>query len=341
VAVRASLIIPTRNRARFLARTLAALRHQRAAGFEIVIADDGSDDDTRAVVLAAQGALEIRYLRRAKVGTAAARNAAIRAARGDVLILCDDDRVADPDLVGDHLAAHAEGTPCVAVGRQRGLFAAWSTDAAYRAVDVAALLARHPGLAPRLTEPAAELVTLEMIRDDLPGVLAGFELDEPWWEGYARVVLERWGAALEGFAFPWTLGVGGNCSMQRALAEQVGLLDERFVGWGLEDNDLHYRLHRAGARTVMLDRGVNYHQVHRRGPERAGEWARNALYMMDKHDALDVTLYLTVCRGRLSLDGANQIAREHAALGAAARHLVAELMRLSKEQLRVLVAASP
>jgi glycosyltransferase involved in cell wall biosynthesis len=341
VAVRASLIIPTRNRARFLARTLAALRHQRAADFEIVIADDGSDDNTREIVLAAQGELEIRYLRRAKVGVAAARNAAIRAARGDVLILCDDDRIADPGLVGDHLAAHAEGTPCVAVGRQRGLFAAWSADAAYSAVDVASLLARQPALAPRLAESSAELVTLEMIRDDLPGVVAGFELAEPWWEGYARVVLERWGATLEDFAFPWTLGVGGNCSMPRALAEQVGLHDERFVGWGLEDNDLHYRLHRAGARTVILEGGLNYHQVHRRGPERAWEWARNALYMIDKHDALDVTLYLTVCRRRLSLEDANRIAREHAALGDSARHLVAELIRLSKEQLRLLVAASP
>ena len=340
MALRASLIIPTRNRARFLARTLAALHHQRATDFEIVIADDGSDDDTREVVMAAQRALEIRYLRRAKVGTAAARNAAMRVARGDVLILCDDDRIADPGLVADHLAAHAEATPCVAVGRQRGLFAAWASDAAYSAADVAALLARHPALAPRLAEPAAELVTLDMIRDDLPSVLAGYDLDEPWWEGYARVVLARWGTALDDFAFPWTLGVGGNCSMPRALAEQVGLHDERFVGWGLEDNDLHYRLHRAGARTVVLERGVNYHQVHRRGPERAWEWSRNALYMMDKHDALDVTLYITVCRRRLSLEDANQIAREHAALGGAAPHLVAELLRLAKEQLRIAVAAA-
>jgi glycosyltransferase involved in cell wall biosynthesis len=340
VSVRASLIIPTRNRSRFLARTLAALRHQREPAFEVVIADDGSDDDTRDVVLAAQRDLEIRYLRRAKVGVAAARNAAIRAARGDVLILCDDDRLADPAFVADHLAAHAEGAPSVAVGRQRGVFAAWSADAAYTAADVASLLARHPELAPRLREPQAELVTPEMIRDDLVAVLAGFELDEPWWQGYAEVVLARWGTTLDGFAFPWTLGVGGNCSVPRALAEQVGLLDERFVGWGLEDNDFHCRLHRAGARTVVLDRGVNYHQVHRRGPELSWEWTRNALYMLDKHDALDVTLYLTVCRRRLSLEAANQIAREHAAVGDGAKHLVAELNRLAREHFRFLVATT-
>ena len=334
---RASLVIPTRNRARFLARTLAALRHQHERGFEVVIADDGSEDDTREVALAARAELDVRYLRRAPVGTAAARNAAIRVARGKLLILCDDDRVADPAFVADHLAAHADGAPRVAAGRQRGLFAAWSPDAAYSARDVAALVARHPALAPRLAEPEAELVTLAMIRDDLPGVLAGYDLDEPWWHGHARLVLERWGAALDGYAFPWTLGIGGNCSVPRALAEQVGLHDERFVGWGLEDTDFHYRLHRAGAATVMLAGGLNYHQVHRRGAERAWEWTRNARYLLDKHGTLEIALYINVCRRQLALDDANAIAREHAALGGAASHLVAELIRQTKDSLRIAV----
>lgn len=337
----ASLVIPTRNRSRFLARTLASLDGQRARAFEVVIADDGSDDDTREVAHGFRDRLDLRYIRRAHVGIAAARNAAIRAARGDLLILCDDDRVAGPEFVADHLAAHAEGTPCVAVGRQRGLFAAWSHDAAYAARDVVSLLARQPAALPRLAEPTAELVTPEMLRDDLPGTLAGFELDEPWWEGHARIVLERWGAALTGFAFPWTLGVGGNVSVPRALADEVGLLDERFVGWGLEDTDFHYRLHRAGARTVMLAGGLNYHQVHRRGGERAWEWARNAVYLLDKHPRVELALYLAVCRRRLSLEDANRIALEHAALGPAAEGLARELVRASQEQLRLLVAAAP
>lgn len=337
----ASLVIPTRNRARFLARTLAALHGQRERGFEVVIADDGSDDDTRDVALGFRAELELRYIRRAPVGIAAARNAAIRAARGEVLILCDDDRVADPGYVADHLAAHAAGPPCVAVGRQRGLFAAWTRDAAYTAADVVSLLGRHPEVLPRLAEPEAELVTAAMLRDDLAGTLAGFELDEPWWEGHAGPVMARWGTALDGFAFPWTLGVSGNVSVGRALAEQVGLFDERFVGWGLEDTDFHYRLHAAGARTQVLAGGLNYHQVHRRGPERAWEWTRNAITMLDKHPRLEVWLYLAVCRRRLTLADANQLALDHAAAGSAGLRLAAELVRAGREQLRLAVAAAP
>ncbi len=334
----ASLVIPTRNRASVLARTLAALRHQRDRAFEVVIADDGSTDGTRDVCLRFQAELDLRYVRRAPVGIAAARNAAIRASKGDVLISCDDDRIPDPDYVADHLAAHAGETPVVACGVQKALAADWSREAAYTAADVAALCARHPALVARFGEPAAELVSEAMIRADLPAALAAFELADPYWEHHARPVLAHW-PDLTGFAFPWTLGIGGNTSVPRALAEEVGLLDERFVGWGLEDADFHYRLHVAGARTVLMTGGANYHQVHRRGAERAWEWTRNALYFVDKHPALAIYLYVAVIRRRLSLVDANRIVREDAALGDAAPAVRAELLRLARENVRGLLAA--
>src|SRR4051812_19124769 len=251
MAPMASIVIPTRNRARFLARTLAAYTQQRERGFEIVIADDGSDDDTRDVARAFASELEIRYLRRAHVGPAGARNAAIRSARGEILIFADDDRIAAPDFVIDHLAAHAGDSRRLAAGRQRGLFAQWSRDAAYSALDITGLLVRHPDLVPVLAEPQAELITQAMLRDDLVGTLAGYEIDEPWWQGHAHGVLDAW-PGLAGYAFPWTLGVGGNLSLPRAVAHEVGLHDESFVGWGLEDTEFHYRLHVAGVRTVVL-----------------------------------------------------------------------------------------
>lgn len=339
VAPLASIVTPTRNRSAFLARTLTSYTQQRERGFEVVIADDGSEDDTREVARSFASELDLRYIRRAPVGIAAARNAAIRSARGDVVIFADDDRVAGPSFVADHLAAHATGDRRLAVGRQRGLFAEWSRDAAYSRDAIAALRARHPGLAAQLDEPRAELVTPAALRADLAGTLAAFELDEPWWHGYVRYVLDTW-PGLVGFAFPWTLGVGSNLSLRRAVAHEVGLHDEAFVGWGLEDNDFHYRLHVAGVETVVLDGGVNYHQIHRRGPERVAEWSRNALRMIDKHDSLNVLLYLSVCRRRLELGVANQIALDHAALAGAAPALVAELVRLTRDQLRASLRAT-
>jgi GT2 family glycosyltransferase len=199
------------------------------------------------------------------------------------------------------------------------------------------LLGHHPELLARLAEPEAELITPEALAADLEAAIAGFDLDEPWWESHPRLVLEQW-PELAGFAFPWSLGVTGNLSVPRAAAEQVGLLDERFVGWGLEDTDLHFRLHRAGATTVVLAGGLGYHQVHRRGPELAWEWARNAIYLLDKHASLELALWIAVCRRRLSLGDAQRIADDHAALGPGPHRLASELVRGIKDHLRAWLA---
>jgi glycosyltransferase involved in cell wall biosynthesis len=321
----ASLCIPTRNRSRFLARTLASYTQQRERRFELVIVDDGSTDDTREIARAASTELDVRYIRRAHSGIAASRNAAIRAARGPVLIFSDDDRLVDPGFVGDHVAAHAAATGlAVVAGSQRGLFAEWTTDAAFTTADVAALLARRPEL--RLGAEAQEVITPEMVRDDLAGVLAMYGLPEPWFETVARAAIARHGTALVGFPFPWTLAVGGNMSVSRAALEAVGLHDEQFVGWGLEDTELHYRLFLAGAKTQILDGGgLNYHQVHRRGPELAREWQKNAARLVAKHPTLDIALYLMVIRRAIDLPRAAALLAEASAAPTLADELVNQI----------------
>jgi glycosyltransferase involved in cell wall biosynthesis len=324
----------TRDKARFLDRTLASLAHQRGADFEVIVTDDGSTDDTREIAAKYRDALDLRYLRRAHQGRAAARNAAIRCAKGAILCFCDDDRIADPDFVRDHVAAHDDDdAPRVAIGRQRGIATLWSRTWGLHAADLAPIVARRPAIAARLAEPEAELVEVAAIADRFDEVIADLELPEPWWERYVAPALARYGAGLDGFAMPWTIGTTGNLSAPRALVEQVGLLDDSFVGWGLEDAELHLRLHRAGARTVILDGGRNWHQLHARPPELALEWGHNALRMLDKHADLDVALYLRVIHRRLGIEEASRLVDATAAAGAAAGPLAAELVRVVREHL--------
>ena len=97
-----SVVIPTYNAAATLDATLAALAAQEGvAPFEVVVADNGSVDDSAEV--ARRWADRLPLLRvvdasRAR-GVAAARNDGIRAARGDVVLLCDADDVTDPGWV--------------------------------------------------------------------------------------------------------------------------------------------------------------------------------------------------------------------------------------------------
>lgn len=87
--MKVSAVIPTYNRARFLPAAVASVRAQTHPCAEIVIVDDGSSDDTAAVV-AALGA-GVRYVRQANAGPAAARNRGIREAGGDLVAFLDTD----------------------------------------------------------------------------------------------------------------------------------------------------------------------------------------------------------------------------------------------------------
>ena len=86
-----TVIIPTRDRADLLPRAVASALGQTWTALEILIVDDGSVDDT-AGVLAGFDDPRIRVLRRhTPGGVSAARNEAVRAARGDYLALLDSD----------------------------------------------------------------------------------------------------------------------------------------------------------------------------------------------------------------------------------------------------------
>jgi glycosyltransferase involved in cell wall biosynthesis len=104
----ASVVIPTHNRARLLDRVLESFARQTAgrSAFEVVVVDDGSTDDTEAVWSAYADRLDTRYVRIDPAGTGAAKNAGIAAARAPVIVLADDDDLAAPDLVAEHVRVH-------------------------------------------------------------------------------------------------------------------------------------------------------------------------------------------------------------------------------------------
>jgi len=117
-----SVVIATHNRSALLARTLDALAGQRWPNdrLEIVVADNGSTDDTRAVVDAAavrDRAVRIHYLYVAEPGKSFAVNAALQVATGDLLLFTDDDVVPEPQWIERMTAALVETGADFAAGR--------------------------------------------------------------------------------------------------------------------------------------------------------------------------------------------------------------------------------
>jgi glycosyltransferase involved in cell wall biosynthesis len=86
-----SVIIPAHNAAEHLVETVSSALDQTYESVEVIVVNDGSTDDTGAI--AAQLGSRIRYVEQANAGPAAARNAALRVARGELIALLDaDDR---------------------------------------------------------------------------------------------------------------------------------------------------------------------------------------------------------------------------------------------------------
>jgi glycosyltransferase involved in cell wall biosynthesis len=84
-----SVVIPTFNRAEMLREALASLAAQRFQDFEIIVIDDGSEDDIESVTRAYD--LPLRYFRQPNSGPGAARNLGLRHARGQYVAFLDSD----------------------------------------------------------------------------------------------------------------------------------------------------------------------------------------------------------------------------------------------------------
>jgi GT2 family glycosyltransferase len=92
-----SIIVPTHQRPAALLRCLAAIARldYPPARFEVIVVNDGGEGGTRGIVARFENDLAITFLSQPRRGPAAARNAAARRARGELLAFTDDD--CEPD----------------------------------------------------------------------------------------------------------------------------------------------------------------------------------------------------------------------------------------------------
>jgi glycosyltransferase involved in cell wall biosynthesis len=87
-----SVIVPTYNRAYCICRAIDSVRAQTHSNWEILIVDDGSSDDTAALIASKyRDDPRVRYLYQANTGVSAARNAGIRESQGDYVAFLDSD----------------------------------------------------------------------------------------------------------------------------------------------------------------------------------------------------------------------------------------------------------
>lgn len=105
--IRISAIVATRNRAPYLRKALQSLVAQTLPSelYEIIVVDNGSEDETKSVVDEFSAAPNLRYIYEPIAGCSRARNKGWHNARGEYIAFLDDDAIACPEWLALYLNA--------------------------------------------------------------------------------------------------------------------------------------------------------------------------------------------------------------------------------------------
>ena len=98
-----SVVIPTYNRARKVARAIASVLHQSFSDYEIIVVDDGSTDNT-VQVLSLFRRLIVPVIHDENRGVSAARNTGIKASRAPLIAFLDSDDYWLPEKLAEQTA---------------------------------------------------------------------------------------------------------------------------------------------------------------------------------------------------------------------------------------------
>jgi glycosyltransferase involved in cell wall biosynthesis len=226
--VQVSVILSIFDQPNAFTYALLGYTRQTFKDFEVVIADDGSDTETRAIVdrFKKDGAYGVKHVwqenkgyRRSKIA-----NEAVKISEGKVILLSDGDCIPHRDFVKAHAEAWRPGG--FAVGGYVRLSAEYC---------------------PAMTE--ANVRAGEYEAQMTPGDRRRFRFTH--WKGL-------WGVFFGNMKKPKVYGC--NIGVDRETYFAVNGYDENFDGFGKEDSDLRNRLRRFGAKpTSLWGRAWVYH----------------------------------------------------------------------------------
>lgn len=253
-APRTSVIATTYNQSQDLELYLASLARQTMPDFEIIIADDGSREETRAVIDRARAVTfgdrlvhvwhEDAGYRKCKI-----LNSAVRKARGSWLVFTDSDLIVHPHFVADHSSVQEPNS--IFMGRR---------------VDLA------PAVSEWIRSNPSKLFSAEFYAR----VIASGFFGETKTRNFQRSFRVESGAIAEKlghYRVPDLLG--SNFSIDRELLMRVNGFNEALEHYWGEDGDLFVRVRNTGAKiSGRKNFAVQFHLWHKmRSPQAGAEAA--------------------------------------------------------------------
>jgi glycosyltransferase involved in cell wall biosynthesis len=220
-----SVVVPTRNRSSFLARSLSSILRQSHPWIEVLVVDDGSDDGT-ADYLSAVTDTRVRPLRNDRPrGVAAARNRGLAAATGAWVAFVDDDDLWAPDKLARQLQALARvpdaGWSCTSAVLVDARLRLLGWERSPRCTDVADLLLAINSI----PGGASTVMARRQLVVDVGGFDEGLSVLADW-DLWVRLALAAPLAPVDGALAAYTIHGGGlSAYLNGAAAERAIVLD--------------------------------------------------------------------------------------------------------------------
>lgn len=236
--MKASVVITSFNDDHRLGLTLWGWAGQTDRRFELTVVNDGGNEPVKTLDLVSgfRKYMDVRYCylgpSKRELGEqvfrlSQARNVGIRESSGDLLVISDCDTIPAPDLIATLIGKARDDRILIGIRKRIGM--------------------NHVEALTR--DDLFQLPTLVYRDDD--------RLVNP---AFARVFLSLKDTAPYG---SWALCWGCIFAAPLRKVKEIGGFDERFVGWGAEDEDLAERLVRGtGCRLLALPEAVVYHLDH-------------------------------------------------------------------------------
>jgi glycosyltransferase involved in cell wall biosynthesis len=215
-SVRLALIINTAQQPEYLQRVLHAVAAQSSLPEEVILADDGSGDDTREIFARWNAGSNLRreHVWQKKEGFRRARilNLAIARASSDYVVFLDGDTVPHPEFIADHRRLACRGT----------------------------FIQGHRALVRRAASAwfGANGVLCDRRRAFWRGQIQGIKHAFRWPWPLVRARMDLHGIR------------GCNLAVWREDLVRCNGYNEQFVGWGREDSELAVRLMNLGLRRL-------------------------------------------------------------------------------------------
>jgi glycosyltransferase involved in cell wall biosynthesis len=104
-----SVVIPAYNVSAFIGETLDSVAAQKFRDFEVIVVNDGSPDTVNFERAIRPHRENIIYIKQASLGAGAARNTAIKHARGEIIAFLDGDDIWLPEFLSSQIAYLGRG----------------------------------------------------------------------------------------------------------------------------------------------------------------------------------------------------------------------------------------